>query len=329
MHLDENLTKQIIRCLQWPADDLHSPESNIVYRRPSVFWVYKKFLEAGTHYSRIAIFNHYDEVLQSLFPRFLILPEFFRFKMMSVLFKDELSIREDQIKRIGSHEHVELVQRGLGVSSMEIFPILSINILYRDKTEFEKTLQDIETIGPSLKFFYSVDSYNFFSGTKNDIRSFRRNITPQMKNVIISLLKNPLTPMNEIAESLQIKRSTTYKLMQDISSSGLFKIEFSIKNPSICGMTLGQVGISCTKENRNMLINKINGLETFKERALQFRWSFSNVLYVLFWSRNYSDMLEFNSYLNENLEDPRNYLIVWGPSTQQNIETTIQMINAL
>ena len=321
--------KQIIRYLQWPADDLHRPENGIVYRRPSVFWVYKKFLEAGSHYSRISIFNHYDEVLQSLFPRFLILPEFFGFKMRSVMFKDDLSIREEQLKRIGSCEHVELVQRGMGVISMEIFPILSINVLYRTESELEETIRDIETICPSLKVFYSVDSYNFFSGTNNDILSFKRNITSQMKNIIISLLENPLTPMNEIADSLHIKRSTIYKMMQSISSSGLFKIEFSIKNPSICGMTLGQVGISCTQENRDILINKINSLETFKERALQFRWSFSNVLYVMFWSRNYSDMLEFNNYLNKNLEDFDNRLIVWGPSTQQNIETTIEMVRTL
>ncbi|MHB8361352.1 MAG: hypothetical protein ACYDAO_02360 [Thermoplasmataceae archaeon] len=334
--MDEELIIKIIRLFQWPGDDsLKSwPESDI--KRPTSYWIYQKICENSVnseknHYSRSAVFKCYEKAIEHMMPRFIVDPKLFSYSMFSVLFIDDPLLSEKKIREILAMPNVELVQRGLGMSQLGLIPILSVNILLRNSEDPEPTIQKILELSDSIKIFYRVPSFLF--PPKEDwnsklIYNSEGIVRSKLKDIMCALINEPLIPLNALSRKTGIGKDKIYKEYENLGKSGPFKIEYSIKNPTIGEISLLQNGFAVNNEDKKNFLDYLNKFPLFRERLLICRWSFDNIIYTVSWAKDYSDFLDYHSNLAEYIGNETPLLTVWEPRTYFNRDAWVNMVRS-
>ncbi len=339
--MDESLIIDIIRRLQWPGDDAHMKWPYENSRRPTAYWLYqaissqKRNTSMGRVSSKIpsrnSVFQHYQKVIGAMIPRFIIDPALFSRSMTSVLFTDDLYLSETQVQKILKIDGVELVQRGLGLGPLGLRPTISVNVLHKTDEQLERAVRDIVSVSPSISEFYRVKNY-LFKPRNNELndpltkRDFK--IRSTTRKIMTGMVKYPLLPLNDLALRIGVKRDVVYRNYEYISSSGFFKIEYSVSNPVIGNISLFQSGFLVEEGQKGDLLNHLRSLSLFRERLLNSRWSFGNVLYTLSWSKDYVDFLSYQTTIVKHLKPENIMLSVWQPRTYFNKKPIIEMINS-
>ncbi len=339
--MDTDLIIDIIRHLQWPGNDsLKSwPERDV--KRPTPFWIYQKIYEERKKDlysnplnkipSKNRVLNYCKIVWNSFIPRFIIDPSVFSYSMTSVIYKDDPFLSDDKFKEFSKIPNIELIQRGIGFGQFGILPVISFNILHSMKSELDHTLARLNEVSSSFREIYRGKSFIFPSKSvteNNYLRSVSMCGKDIIKKILEGLLIDPLVPLNNLSASTGIGRDRLYKEFKSFARSGLFKIEFSVSNPIVGDISLLQLGFLVENRQRKTLERNLQALPIFKERHLLSRWSFDNVLYVISWTKDYSDVLSFYLQLYKYLRGNVPLMFVWQPRTYLNRNAWLKMINS-
>ena len=339
--MDQSLIIDIIRRLQWPGDDAHVKWPYENSRRPTAYWLYKAIcsdrnaqpMEKVSYkpLSKNSVFQHYQRVIGSMIPRFIIDPSLFNCSITSVLFMDDLYLSEVGVQKILKIDGIELVQRGLGLGPLGLHPTISVNILHKTNEQLENAVRNIVSVSPSISEFYRLKNYLFkprnvdSTDTSNE-GGFK--IRSGTRRVLTGLVKYPLLPLNDLSIRVGVKRNAVYREYENISHSGFFKIEYSISNPIICNISLFQSGFLVEENKKDDILKHLKAIPLFRERLLSCRLSFDNVIYTLNWSKDYVDFLNYQTFIMKHL-DPENVMLsVWQPRTYFNKKPIIEMINS-
>ncbi len=338
--LDTDLVIDIIRHLQWPGNDsLESwPEGDV--KRPTYYWIYQRIREErqgaisdGIQInvpSKNRVLKYFKLVENSFVPRFIVDPSVFSHSMASVIYRDDPLMRDDKFIELSRIPNVELVQRGLGLGPMGLLPVISFNILYERESALNDTLARLNEINDSFSEIYRGRSFIFPPKSDTEYRNFgnmSRYRKAIMRNILKELVRDPLIPLNNLSTKTGIGRDRLYREYESLARSGLFKIEFSVRNPIVGDILLLQMGFSVENGRKRDLERNLRELPVFRERHLLTRWSFDNVLYVISWTRDYADVLSLYLQLYGYLEGNVPLMFVWQPRTYLNRDAWIRMID--
>jgi DNA-binding Lrp family transcriptional regulator len=322
--------------MQWPGDDALDLWPEIDSRRPTAYWIYQKIRakesEFGEEiYSKNSVIKHYECVMNCLSPKFIIAPSLFSYSMESLLFVDDVFLSGKQLMQIQKIPNIEELQRGIGLWQFGLLPILAVNVLFREKEELEKVIEKITEISDSLRLVYRLKSFMFSPKSGYELSSLiNKNGTmrPVEQKLIECLVENPLIPLNDLSKKTGISRDKVYLAYANLSKSGLFKIEYSMTTPVIAGLSFLQTGFSVENSQKKALISKLRNLPIFADRFLLSRWSFDNIIYTLFWVRDYVDFLNIHSSLMRYMGDESVVFSVWQPRSYLNKSPWLEMINS-
>lgn len=339
--MDDSLIIDIIRRLQWPSGNANMKLACEDLRRPTAYWLYQAIssnqktptIEKASSKtpSRNSVFQHYQKVVGSMIPRFIIDPSLFSYSTTSVLFMDDLYLNQAQFQKILKIDGIELIQRGLGVGPLGLHPTISVNVLHKTEDQLERAIKNIVSVSPSIREFYRVKNYLFNPGnTESEYNTGKGgiNIKSTTRSVITGMVKYPLLPLNELSLRIGLKRNIVYREYEFIAHSGFFKIEYSVSYPIICNISLFQSGFLVEEEKKDDLLKHLKSFPLFRERLLSTRMSFGNVIYTLNWSRDYVDFLNYQTSVKEHLNPENIMLSVWQPRTFFNKKPIIDMINS-
>ncbi|MCL5785286.1 MAG: hypothetical protein M1151_01275 [Candidatus Thermoplasmatota archaeon] len=337
--VDYSLAMDIIRYLQWPGEDSKDEWLGEDLRRPTAYWIYEKIRGEAKQLrmrgsskalpSKYSVFLHYNIILRSFIPRLVFDPSIFSHTMTSVLFADDVFVGNSPMASIFEIPRIELVQKGLGFGPAGIFPVLSVNVLHRNEDELRETVEKIQAISPSIQEFYRVRNYLLLpkSGNKGNPMAFFREMRELTRKVLVGIMKYPLIPLNKLATRIDEKRDKVYREFSRIAGSGLFKIEYSVANPKIEGISLFQSGFPVNEGEKEKFLANLKSFPELNERLLIARMSFRDILYTVNWCNNYMDFVRLHLKFKEYLGIERPFLSVWEPITYYNKMTSLRMVN--
>jgi hypothetical protein len=332
--VDENLIIDIVRYMQWPGDDALHLWPELDSRRPTAYWIYQKICAEESRKkkpSKNSVFEHYEHALKCLSPRFIIDPSLFSRSMTSLIFSDDLFLTEDQCKQIQETPNVEEVQRGIGLWQHGLFPTLAVNVLYKEEDELEQAIARITGISDAINLFYRVKSFVFQPKGDSDLSAFcykDGKLRTTVRKLLEELVESPLIPLNNLSMKTGISRDKVYRDYECIAKSGLFKIEYSVVDPAIAGLSFLQSGFLVENSNKKDFISKLEKLPIFMDRLLLSRWSFNNVIYTLFWTKDYVDFLNVHSSMMRYLGDDATIFSVWQPRSYLNKALWLKIIRS-
>ncbi|MHB1621745.1 MAG: hypothetical protein ACYCR9_00815 [Cuniculiplasma sp.] len=334
--MDENLIIDIVKYMQWPGDDALNLWPKIDSRRPTAYWIYQKICAKDSvpgkeKPSKNSVFVQYEQVLKCLSPRFIIDPSLFSCSMTSLIFSDDLFLTDEQYKQIQEIPNVEEVQRGMGLWQHSLFPTLAINVLYREENELEHAIERITNISSEIKLFYRVKSFVFPPKESGDLSEFCNKdgkLRTTVRKLLEELVESPLIPLNDLSKKTGISRDIVYKDYECITKSGLFKIEYSVVDPAIAGLSFLQSGFLIENNQKKDFIGTLSKVPIFMDRLLLSRWSFNNVIYALLWTRDYVDFLNTHASMLRYLGNDASIFSVWQPRSYLNRALWLKMIRS-
>ncbi|MHB1493445.1 MAG: hypothetical protein ACYCR7_07535 [Thermoplasmataceae archaeon] len=331
--MDEGLIIDIVRYMQWSGDDALDLWPEIDGKRPTAYWIYQKICAEESRKkkpSKNSVFEHYEYVLKCLSPRFIIDPSLFSCSMTSLIFSDDLFLTDEQYKQIQETPNVEEVQRGIGLWQHGLFPTLAVNVLYKKEDELEQAIKRITGISNAINLFYRVKSFEFSLKSACDPSSLickDGKLRTTVRKIIEELVESPHIPLNELSKNIGISRDIVYRDYANITKSGLFKIEYSVVNPIIAGLSFLQLGFLIENNQKKEFIAKLKKLPMFMDRLLLSRWNLNNIIYTLFWAKDYVDFLNIHSSIMRYIGDDIMMFSVWQPRSYLNKGLWLKMIN--
>ena len=333
MKLDRDLTLQIIRHIQWPRDNNLDGHETEDFRRPTPYWVYQKMRkENGNDISRRTVNGAYERIFNDLlFPRLFIDPSIFGFRRSSVVFRDDVSLSDSAIARIKKIPGVEAVFRGIALKSGDLFPTMIVDILHNGKEDFNRVRDEIIGTSGTLSAYFATSSQLLDESVKKRYRETILNsdmeVREPIKDLIRSLVINPMMPLNDIALETGMSRSRLYEEYRKLAISRAVSLEFGFRTSLFEGFTFLQFAFSTAGRQKDALVKRLQDLPGFKEKSIIFRWGFDNILLSICIVGDYSDMIGFYSTMREELGDDSLAVALWQSSTRLNLGGVLRMID--
>lgn len=337
----DRLDVEIIRLLHYaPWEFSGASESDILKRRPSIYWIYNTIAEEiktgklqieHNGISKSYIIGRIQKVGNSLTVRANIDGRALELEEFRVMVYGSPSSLDGISFEDSCFASVNTVHRGLFMDGKGNFTsAASIEFFQKDQKEMEAHLSRVREHHPELGIALYGRKFPPPSESMKEryrkLRSYDGKLRKGVRTVLSEIIKDPTSRINTISTNTGLSRAHVKKFFLEIARSGMITMEPTQINSLVFDSTIVVLLVKCPFQEKNGVNRRLLSETVLGERMILERESEEDTLVYLAWSTGYPDMYTIYNEV-ANLMGADKVQLAVQAKTYQNTQGIIRMIN--